>query len=143
MIKDDPLFWQGFREFNAGAYYACHDTLEVLWMDCTEPEKTFVQGILQISVACYHLSNQNAKGGMILLGEGIKRLKNYQPEFELIDVKTLVLSSSEFLYALQSFETQEILGLAAWLEDLSQQKNEPWQAPDGSLVKLPVLRQIA
>lgn len=143
MIKNDPLFWQGFREFNDGAYYACHDTLEALWMDCTEPEKTFVQGILQISVACYHLTNQNAKGGMILLGEGIKRLKNYQPEFELIDVKTLVQSSAEFLYALQSFETQEIVGLAAWLEDLSQQKNEPWQAPDGSLVKLPVLRQIA
>ena len=52
-------FWQGVEQFNAGQYYACHDTLEALWIEAAEPEKTFYQGILQIAVALYHLSNHN------------------------------------------------------------------------------------
>ena len=57
-----PEFWQGVQQFNQREYYACHDTLEAIWMEASEPEKTFYQGILQIAVALYHLSNQNLRG---------------------------------------------------------------------------------
>ncbi|MEY3826619.1 MAG: hypothetical protein RLZZ148_1435, partial [Cyanobacteriota bacterium] len=46
----DEAFWQGVSEFNLGEFYACHDTLEALWMESSEPTKSFYQGILQIAV---------------------------------------------------------------------------------------------
>ncbi|MDY7012991.1 MAG: DUF309 domain-containing protein, partial [Cyanobacteriota bacterium] len=64
-----PAFQQGVEEFNRQEFYTCHDTLEALWMDSTEPDKTFYQGILQIAVGCYHLGNSNWHGAVTLLGE--------------------------------------------------------------------------
>ena len=111
-------------------------------MDAIEPEKTFVQGILQISVGCYHLRNGNAKGSMILLGEGIKRLKDYQPDFESIDVTTLVSSSAQFLSSIQTLESDAIASVATWLQTHSQ-GNEPWTSPMGTLLKRPDLRLVS
>ena len=51
--------WQGISQFNDGEFYACHDTLEAIWMEAQIPEKPFFQGILQLAVALYHLSNHN------------------------------------------------------------------------------------
>ncbi|BAZ24548.1 hypothetical protein NIES4073_54440 [Kalymmatonema gypsitolerans NIES-4073] len=94
-------FWQGVKQFNAGQYYACHDTLEALWIEAAEPEKTFYQGILQIAVALYHLSNHNLRGAMILLGEGSNRLRRYPSEYGGIDVDELLSQSAALLTALQ------------------------------------------
>ncbi|MBW4502504.1 MAG: DUF309 domain-containing protein [Scytonema hyalinum WJT4-NPBG1] len=94
-------FWQGVEQFNAGQYYACHDTLEALWIEAAEPEKTFYQGILQIAVALYHLSNHNLRGAMILLGEGSNRLRRYPSEYGGIDVDELLSQSAALLTALQ------------------------------------------
>lgn len=66
-------FWQGVEEFNQQQFYPCHDTLEALWMEAAEPERAFYQGIIQIAVGCYHLSNDNKRGAAILLGEGTRK----------------------------------------------------------------------
>jgi predicted metal-dependent hydrolase len=31
-------FFQGVEQFNQQEFYACHDTLEALWMEASEPE---------------------------------------------------------------------------------------------------------
>lgn len=101
-------FWQGVDQFQQGEFYACHDTLEALWIEAQEPDKTFLQGILQIAVACYHLSNQNWRGAVILLGEGSRRLASYRPEYGGIDVEYLVNTSVAFLSHLQSLGPERI-----------------------------------
>jgi predicted metal-dependent hydrolase len=41
-----PLaFWQGVEEFNQQEFYACHDTLELIWMEAEESERNFYQGV--------------------------------------------------------------------------------------------------
>ena len=112
-----PEFWQGVEEFNHQEYYSCHDTLEALWMESTEPQKTFYQGVLQISVALYHLNNHNWRGAAILLGEGINRLRYYQPIYVDIDVDTLVEESVELLSALQQTNAEK---LAEFVEQLNK-----------------------
>ncbi|MBW4631865.1 MAG: DUF309 domain-containing protein [Iphinoe sp. HA4291-MV1] len=104
-------FWQGVEQFNAGQYYICHDTLEALWIEATEPEKTFYQGILQIAVALYHLSNHNLRGAVILLGEGSNRLRRYPSEYGGIDVDELLSQSAALLKALQQTELEKIAAL--------------------------------
>ncbi|MBD2254311.1 DUF309 domain-containing protein [Nostoc parmelioides] len=101
-------FWQGVEQFNAGQFYACHDTLEALWIEASEPEKTFYQGILQIAVGLYHLGNRNWRGAVILLGEGSNRLRRYPSIYGNIDVDELLNQSVGLLKALQELGADKI-----------------------------------
>jgi len=108
---DDPIpaeFWQGVEQFNQREYYACHDTLEAIWMEAAEPNRTFYQGILQIAVALYHLSNGNGRGAMILLGEGMRRLRPYQPDYSGVAVTELVEAAQALLLTLQPLPPEQL-----------------------------------
>ncbi|WP_448265373.1 DUF309 domain-containing protein [Nostoc sp. DSM 114159] len=94
-------FWQGVEQFNSGQFYACHDTLEALWIEASEPEKSFYQGILQIAVALYHLENRNWRGAVILLGEGSNRLRRYPSSYSGVNVDELLSQSAVLLTTLQ------------------------------------------
>jgi len=105
---------QAITQFNQQEFYACHDTLEALWTEAIEPERSFYQGILQIAVAYYHLGNQNWRGGMILLGEGSKKLKTYQPSYHDLDITDLCTQSLDLLQKLHQLEPElrgELLAL--------------------------------
>ncbi|MBO3458882.1 DUF309 domain-containing protein [Aetokthonos hydrillicola Thurmond2011] len=104
-------FWQGVEQFNARQFYACHDTLEALWIEAAEPEKTFYQSILQIAVALYHLGNSNWRGAVILLGEGSNRLNRYPSVYSGIDVDQLLDQSVVLLKLLQQTDQESIAGL--------------------------------
>lgn len=123
-------FWQSVEQFNSQQFYACHDTLEALWMEATEPQKTFYQGILQIAVALYHLGNSNWRGAVILLGEGINRLRRYPPTYAGIDVDDLLTSSVAMLKALQKAGPEQII---KWISNGSllqlASKDEALQLP--------------
>lgn len=101
-------FWQGVEQFNSGQFYACHDTLEALWIEASEPEKAFYQGILQIAVALYHLGNNNWRGAVILLGEGRNRLRRYPSSYGGINVEELLQQSGALLTALQQKSPDKI-----------------------------------
>lgn len=122
-------FWQGVEEFNQQEFYACHDTLEALWIEAPEPDKNFYQGILQIAVACYHLSNHNWRGAVILLGEGIKRLSNYQPVYEKIDVTRLLSESSQLLKKLQQIQPEQVAQFVQQLEETSDKNVFSYRLP--------------
>ncbi|NEO38361.1 MAG: DUF309 domain-containing protein [Moorea sp. SIOASIH] len=109
-------FWQGVDQFNQQEFYACHDTLEALWIEAVEPQKRFYQGILQIAVGCYHLSNLNWRGAVVLLGEGIGRLSNYQPDYGGIDVSELLSQSVNLLEALQNVGSEQVADFLRQLE---------------------------
>lgn len=131
-------FWQGVQEFQSGQFYECHDTLEALWIEAQEPNKTFFQGILQIAVACYHLGNQNWRGAVILLGEGIRRLSPYQPDYGNIDVNTLLDTSSALLSHLQTAGAGRVAEYSILIQGYGSDPFE--KSADAAL---PKLRQVA
>ena len=100
-------FKQGIKEFNQQRFYACHDTLEAIWVDADEVDKRFYQGVLQVAVGCYHLSNDNLRGAIILLGEAVRRLCDYQPSYEGVNVRLLLEQASELLQALQQLPPEQ------------------------------------
>ncbi|AFZ59947.1 DUF309 domain-containing protein [Anabaena cylindrica FACHB-243] len=129
MSDDLPQeFWQGVEQFNSGQFYACHDTLEALWIEATEPEKSLYQGILQIAVALYHLGNRNLRGAMILLGEGSNRLRRYPASDCAINVEEFFTQSVELLKELQQADPEKILSV-----DLG--KNAALPLPRISIIK--------
>lgn len=108
-------FWDGVDQFNRGEFYACHDTLEAIWMEAGQPEKTFYQGVLQIAVALYHLGNLNWQGTVMLLGEGVRRLTPYEPDYSGIQVERLVDDSVALLQWLQESGPDNVSAIAQTL----------------------------
>lgn len=133
-------FWQGVEQFNQQEFYACHDTLEALWIEAFEPQKRFYQGVLQIAVACHHLMNLNWRGAVILLGEGIGRLSDYQPDYEGIDVTDLVMQSFQLLKALQETGQEQVENFVKLLT--APQKGEVHEISTAAIVHLPKISRV-
>jgi predicted metal-dependent hydrolase len=113
-------FWEGITQFNQGEYYACHDTLEAIWMRADIPEKPFFQGILQLAVALYHLSNENWQGAAILLGEGMHRLEPFEPTYRGIDVSALLDQAHQWQTQLQLVGPENVALMASALAQTNQ-----------------------
>ena len=129
-------FSQGIEQFNQKQFYQCHDTLEAIWIEAPEMDRRFYQGILQVAVACHHLSNHNLRGAIILLGEGIRRLNDYQPNYQGIDVTSLLEESIELLQTLQQLEPDRLENL---VQQLFSETKEANQEKIGKLPQLVVL----
>jgi uncharacterized protein len=97
-----PDFWVGVEQFNSGEFYACHDTLEAVWIQAPEADKKFYQGILQVAVGLYHLGNQNLRGAVILLGEGRNRLYAYPSDYAHLDLHNFLEQVIKLLTELQT-----------------------------------------
>lgn len=74
-------FDKGVREFNAGYFFECHDTLEDMWTGIRGPSRDFFQGLIQVSVAFYHLSNGNRAGAASMLRRALKRFEKYPDRY--------------------------------------------------------------
>lgn len=120
-----PEFWQGVEEFNTKEFYACHDTWEAIWMEAMEPDRTFYQGLIQIAVALYHLSNHNWQGCVTLMGEGIRRLGPYQPDYFEIAVTPLVQSTQVLLRTLQEAGPEKVEAIATQIDAANAQLDIP------------------
>ena len=99
---------QGIAQFNSGEFYACHDTLEALWMEAQDPDRRFYQGLLQTAVAYYHLGNGNWRGSVILLGEGIAKLSDYFPSYAGCNIKTFLAANQSNLSELQTLGSEQV-----------------------------------
>jgi predicted metal-dependent hydrolase len=80
---------QGVEEFNRAYFFEAHETLEDLWRETSGPLRLFYQGLIQLAVGLYHLSNGNRRGALNLLGKGLDKLATFQPTCQGIDVDAL------------------------------------------------------
>jgi uncharacterized protein len=105
---------QAIEQFNTQEFYACHDTLEALWVAAPVPEKKFYQGLLQIAVACHHMGNSNWRGATIMLGEGRFRLRDYEPAYQPddqpqnVDITHVRNAAATLLTDLQAIQPEEV-----------------------------------
>ncbi len=60
----------------AGEYWACHETLEALWIAERRPVRDLYQGVLQVGVAFHHLKTGNYPGAVKMLRRGLPRLRD-------------------------------------------------------------------
>jgi len=74
-------FDRGVDEFNRGFYFECHDTIEDLWAGLRGPSRDFFQGLIQVSVAFYHLGNGNRTGAESMARRALKRFERYPDRY--------------------------------------------------------------
>ena len=89
-LPPPPAFLQAVAEFNAGAYFQCHETLEALWLADVSPVRDFYKGIIQIAAGLYHRENGNARGCAKLLTRGTGYAERFAPHCQGVDVTGLV-----------------------------------------------------
>lgn len=77
---------RGVAEFNAGFFFECHDTLEDLWAGLRGPSRDFFQGLIQVSVALYHLIGGNLAGAESMLRRALKRFDAYPDTYYGFDL---------------------------------------------------------
>ena len=88
--------------FNNQKWYEAHDAFEDIWNDLVGDERQIVQGILQVSVSQFHLNKGNLNGAMILLGEGLGRIRNRVSDDLEIDLLLLCSSLESLLTKLHT-----------------------------------------
>lgn len=81
-----PYIDEGLRLFTAGDYFLAHETLEEHWVEADEPERDFLQGLIQLSVGLLHAGRGNARGALLQFRKSTARLERYPDVHEGIDL---------------------------------------------------------
>ena len=80
---------EGLRLYNAGEYFTAHEAWESVWLASPEPEKTFLQGLIQVTAAFEHQRRNNPLGTTRLLTNALRRLDPLPSAFGGLDLATL------------------------------------------------------
>lgn len=76
-MKASQQFERGVALFNARKFFQAHEAWEELWLAELQPEKTFLQGLIQLAAALHHYSRGNSRGAKSLLSSGIAKLERF------------------------------------------------------------------
>ena len=102
-----PLDWstgalaQGLQCYCNREFFDAHEHWEGVWLQCQEPEKTFLQALIQVTAAFHHLHRGNPAGTRSLLRGAMRRLERYPEEFGGVPVEALRESVRAWLAALE------------------------------------------
>ena len=75
--KETGQFRKGVALFNARQFFEAHEVWEELWLVEPEPEKTFLQGLIQLAAAYHHHGRGNKRGTQSLLAAGLAKLGRF------------------------------------------------------------------
>ncbi len=81
--------FEGLRCYHSGAFFEAHEHWETVWLAAQEPEKTFLQGLIQIAAGFHHYRRGNRAGTISLLRSALGRLDRYPESFAGCEVAPL------------------------------------------------------
>jgi len=93
-------YLHGIRLFNRAAFFDAHEVLEDVWRASPEPEKKFLQGLIQVAVGFHHYGAGNLVGARSLLGRAATNLAKYPETFGGIQLTPLLNCIAEWQQAL-------------------------------------------
>ena len=93
-------YLHGLRLFNQAEFFEAHEVLEDVWRASPEPEKKFLQGLIQVAVGFHHYGTGNLVGARSLLGRAASNLARYPGEFGGIQLAHLLNCLEDWQQAL-------------------------------------------
>ena len=93
-------FEVGLAHFNAKKFFEAHEFWEEIWLVETEPEKTFLQGLIQITAAFHHRQRGNPEGAESLLAAGIVKLLRFPKDHRGLAIGALREHAKQWARAL-------------------------------------------
>jgi uncharacterized protein len=103
-MTESGQFERGLAHFNAGEFFEAHEVWEEIWLTAPDPEKTFLQGMIQIAAAFHHYSRRNLRGTKSLLGAGLAKIDSFPGDHRGLALAELRVESQEWAAALAAEE---------------------------------------
>ncbi len=92
---------EGLRCYRSQEFFLAHEHWESVWLRSAEPEKTFLQALIQIAAAFHHLQRQNSTGAASLLAAALRRLETFPAGYGSLDVESIRQSISAWRQAIE------------------------------------------
>ncbi len=92
---------EGVSLFNDKKYFECHDYFEDLWMQCSNRDRLFYQGMVQAAVGCYHYNQNHYNSAINQFRKSIDKLKLYPDVFLGVGLANLISELSIMKYELE------------------------------------------
>jgi hypothetical protein len=90
----------GLRAFRNGEFFLAHEYWEQRWINCDQPEKTFVQALIQTACALHHFQRNNLRGAASLFDRALVKLQSYPAQFAGVEVAPLREQIGSWILAL-------------------------------------------
>ncbi|HEX9986168.1 MAG TPA: DUF309 domain-containing protein [Thermoanaerobaculia bacterium] len=83
----------GVSHFNSHQFWEAHESWEHLWLADRSAEREFLQGLIQLAAAYYHVRRGNARGAVRLFDAALRRLEPFPARFRDIDREAAVVTA--------------------------------------------------
>lgn len=103
-----PLDWnsgalaEGLNCYRNSEFFLAHEHWESVWLTLEDPEKSFLQALIQTAAAFHHLKSGNSEGAASLLRRSLRRLELCPLSFEGIATGALCTQIRDWVQALES-----------------------------------------
>jgi predicted metal-dependent hydrolase len=91
---------EGLQCYQNEEFFRAHEHWEGVWLIVEEPEKTFLQALIQVAAAFHHFQRKNLRGAASLLQAALRRLGSFPAVYEGIEVESLRKCIREWLRVL-------------------------------------------
>jgi uncharacterized protein len=98
------LYQKGLEAFNSAHFYQAHELWEEVWLETLNPDKKFLQGLIQVAAAFHHHSRANLQGTRNLLREGLLKLECFPEVHGGLEIAPLRETVREWLADLDAKE---------------------------------------
>ncbi|MBZ5699998.1 MAG: DUF309 domain-containing protein [Acidobacteriia bacterium] len=105
--EKDELFRKGLAAFNSAHFFDAHERWEEVWLETPNPEKMFLQGLIQVAAAFHHYSRANRRGTLRLLQAGLTKMEPFPHVHRGIELEPLRAAVRRWLAALDAGENPE------------------------------------
>ena len=92
----------GLAHYETAEFFLAHEDWESVWLTLEEPEKSFLQALIQMTAAFHHLHAGNSAGALSLLHRALRRLESCPVSFGGILVTPLCAEVGELLRLLKT-----------------------------------------
>ena len=103
-LEKDRLFRKGLEAFNSAHFYDAHEIWEEVWLETLNPEKMFLQGLIQVAAAFHHYSKANRLGTQKLLLAGLNKIDTFPEIHRGLELENLRATVRVWLAALNAGE---------------------------------------
>ena len=97
----DRLFHKGLEAFNSGHFYEAHEHWEEVWLHTLDPEKMFLQGLIQVAAAFHHYSRANRQGTENLLRAGLTKVERFPHRHGGLELEPLRVAVRRWLSSMR------------------------------------------
>jgi predicted metal-dependent hydrolase len=105
--EEHQLFQRGLEAFNSAHFYDAHEIWEEIWLKSLNPEKIFLQGLIQVAAAFHHYSRVNRLGARRLLRAGLTKIEPFPSVYRGLELEPLRAAVRHWLAALDAGQNPE------------------------------------